>query len=89
MNHFFRTVVPLAGEGGRRPEGGIKNQDLSRLVSLVFTPLGEPSVFVAWRGQYLRRLAGPVFTLLDGSSVCAAWRANTVSILCNDCKRCV
>ena len=34
MNHFFRTVVPLAGEGGRRPEGGgIQTQRLSRLAA--------------------------------------------------------
>ena len=28
------------------------------------SPLGEPSVYVAWRAQCLRRLAGPVFTPL-------------------------
>lgn len=35
MNHFFRTVVPLAGEGGRRPEGGNTNP--------AFIPLGGES----------------------------------------------
>ena len=35
-------------EGGRRPEGGIKNQDLSRLVSPVFTALDGPSIDAAW-----------------------------------------
>ena len=35
-----KSLPPLAGEGGRRPEGGIKNQDLSRLAAPVFTPLG-------------------------------------------------
>lgn len=48
------------------------------------SPLGEPSVYVAWRAQYLRRLArvqylsrlaGPVFIPLGGPSVYAAWRA--------------
>ena len=48
------------------------------------SPLGEPSVYVAWREssiypawrvQCLRRLAGPVFALLGGPSISAAWRA--------------
>ena len=70
-----KSLPQLAGEGGRRPEGGIKNQDLSRLVSPVFTALDGPSIDAAWRAQCLRRLAGPVFTPLDGPCVCAAWRA--------------
>ena len=67
-----KSLPPLAGEGGRRLEGGIKNQDLSRLVSPVFTALDGPSVYAVWWAQCLRRLAGPVFTPLDGPSIYAA-----------------
>ena len=42
-----KSLPPLAGEGGRRPEGGIKNQDLSRLANPATTPLGEASVYPA------------------------------------------
>ena len=51
-------------EGGRRPEGGIKNQYL-------------PRIYLAWRGtQHLPRLAGdPAFTSLGGGpSIYLAWR---------------
>ena len=43
--------------------------------NLAFIPLGEPSIYAAWRAQYLRRLASPVFTPLGGPSIYAAWRA--------------
>jgi len=49
----------------------------------VFTPLGGPSVFAAWRGQYLRRLARPVFTPLGEASIYAAWRGQYLRRLAN------
>ena len=70
-----KSLPPLAGEGGRRPEGGIKNQDLSRLANPATMPLGEPSNHAAWRAQQPRRLANPATTPLGGSSNRAAWRA--------------
>ena len=42
----------------------------------VFSPLGGPSVYPAWRAQCFRRLTGPVFSPLGGPSVFAAWRAS-------------
>ena len=40
----------------------------SRSEASVFTPLGETSIYTAWRAQYLRRLAvNPVFIPLDSS----------------------
>ena len=65
---IFRTVVPLAGEGGRRPEGGDKKPG--------FIPLGEPSVFAAWRAQCLCRLAGQRRTPYQSS-------AKTVKDVCD------
>ena len=53
-------------EGGRRPEGGIKNQDLSRLANPATAPLGEPSNYAAWRTQQPCRLANPAITPLGG-----------------------
>ena len=47
----------------------------------VFTPLGGPSVYAAWRGQYLCRLARPVFTPLGETSIYAAWQAQCLSRL--------
>ena len=69
-----KSLPPLAGEGGRRPEGGIKNQDLSRLASPAITPLGEPNNHAAWRTQQPRRLANPATTPLGGPNNHAAWR---------------
>ena len=43
MNHFFRTVVCEAGEGGRRPEGGNTNP--------VFIPLGAGPAFIPLGGE--------------------------------------
>ena len=39
----------------------VQAQCVSRLARPVFTPLGGPSVYPAWRGQCLSRLAVPVF----------------------------
>ena len=71
-----KSLLPLAGEGGRRPEGGNKNPTFISLGGSANTPLGGASICAAWQGQYLRRLAGPVFTPLDGVSIYAAWRAS-------------
>ena len=54
MNHFFRTVVCEAGEGGRRPEGGIQTQRLSRL-----TAAHEPSAYPAWHEPSNGAVCGP------------------------------
>ena len=40
-----------------------------------YIPLGEPSIYAAWRIQQSRRLANPAFTPLGGPSNHAAWRA--------------
>ena len=69
-----KSLPPLAGEGGRRPEGGIKNQDLSRLAGPATTPLGGPSNRAAWRTQQPSRLANPATAPLGGPSNHAAWR---------------
>ena len=44
------------------------------LTEPALTPLGEASIYAAWRAQYLRCLAGPAFTPLGGASIYAAWR---------------
>ena len=69
-----KSLPPLAGEGGRRPERGIKNQDLSRLAGPATAPLGETSNYAAWRAQQLRRLANPATTPLGGPRNYTAWR---------------
>ena len=68
-----KSLPPLAGEGGRRPEGGDKK--------LGFIPLGEPSIYAAWRAQYLRCLAGPVFAPLGGPTPYQS-SATTVKDVC-------
>ena len=49
-----------------------RGQCLCRLVSPVFTPLSEASVYAAWRAQCLSRLAGQVMMPLGEASVYAA-----------------
>ena len=49
--------------------------------SPVMMPLGEPSIYAAWRAQYLRRLASPVFSPLGEPSIYAAWRAQYLRCL--------
>ena len=63
------------------PHGDKPPQYLRRLTSPVFTPLGGPSVYPAWRGLYLRRLTRPVFIPLGRPSIYAAWRGQRLSRL--------
>ena len=44
------SLPPLAGEGGRRPEGGnTKPAFIPLSVNPAFIPLGEPCIYPAWR----------------------------------------
>ena len=61
-----KSLPPLAGEGGRRPEGGDKKPG--------FIPLGGPSNHAAWWPQQPHCLANPATTLLGEPSNHAAWR---------------
>ena len=58
---FSLRAVPLpqAGEGFPFISTAIKCwvDTYSRLTGPVMTPLGEPSIYAAWRAQYLCRLA--------------------------------
>jgi len=47
----------------------------------VFSPLGGPSIYAAWRAQCLRRLAGPVFAPLGGPTPYQS-SATTVKDVC-------